>query len=293
MRMNTRENYEDRILHVQIYIQDRLDEDLSLEELAEVACFSPFHFHRIFRGMVGESVKEYIRRLKLERAAQQLRHSNRSIQDISMDAGYENQGSFTRIFSNIFGIPPLEYRKTFRNGQKDEAGEKKYILSIQRPGGGNMEVSIKEFDEMTVAFVRHTGPYQDVGKAWEKLCCDQQVRTMSGPDSLAIGICYDDPDVTEEEKIRYDACVTVDDSFVPGNGISRQKIRGGDYAVMFHKGRFEDLLKSYRWIYGEWLPGSGREVEAGPSLEIYLTDPDKVPPEEMLTEIRIPLKSRV
>jgi len=275
-----------------MYIQDRLGEDLSLEELAEVACFSPFHFHRIFRGMVGESVKEYIRRLQVERAAQELRHSNRSIQDISMNAGYENQGSFTRIFSTIFGISPLDYRKQFRNGQKDKPGQKKYVLSIQRPGGENMEVTIKEFDEMTVAFVRHTGPYRDVGSAWEKLCCDRQVRIMSGPDSLAIGICYDDPDVTREDKIRYDACVTVRDDFVPGEGIGKQTIRGGEYAVLIQRGSFDGLLDSYRWIYGEWLPGSGREVEAGPSLEIYLTDPDKVAAEDMLTEIRIPLEPK-
>lgn len=291
MRMSTREYYEDRILHVQMYIQDRLDEDLLLEELAEVACFSPFHFHRIFSGMVGESIREYIRRLKVERAALELRHSSRSVQDIAMEAGYKNQGSFTRIFSNIFGIPPREYRENFRNGQEHNPAARKYVLTIERQGGNDMDVSIKQFEQMTVAFVRHTGPYRDVGIAWKKLCSDSQVRKMSGRESLAIGICYDDPDITEEYKIRYDACITVKDDFVAGRGVAKQKINGGEYAVLVHKGRFEDLLKSYRWIYGEWLPGSGREVEAGPSLEIYLTDPDRVAPEDMMTEIRIPLKA--
>ncbi len=293
MRMGTREYYEERILRVQIYIQDHLDEDLSLEELAEVACFSPFHFHRIFRGMVGESVKEYVRRLRLERAALQLRNSERAIQDIAFDAGYENHASFTRIFREFFGVPPQRFRETFRNGSVATPEKNKYVITIQRPGGNKMIVSIKKFKEMTVAFVRHVGPYKDVCSAWEKLCFESQVIEKSGAGSLAIGICYDDPEVTDVDKIRYDACVTVDDSFVPGSkGIRKQKIEGGEYAVMVHKGRFDQLIDSYRWFYGEWLPGSGREAKSGPSIEVYLKDPDRVPPEEMETEIRIPLKPK-
>ncbi len=291
MRMGTREYYEERILHVQIYIQEHLDEDISLEDLAEVACFSPFHFHRIFRGMVGESVKEYVRRLRVERAALQLRHSERSIQDIAFDAGYENHASFTRIFRELFGMPPQCFRETFRNVPAITPEKNKYVITIQRPGGDNMNVSIKQFDEISVAFVRHVGPYKNVSIAWEKLCSDKQVIEKSGAGSMAIGICYDDPDVTDENKVRYDACVTVDDSFVPHGGIGMQRIQGGEYVVMVHKGSFDTLKDSYKRIYGQWLPGSGREVESGPSIEVYLKDPDKVPPEEMETEIRIPLKS--
>ena len=293
MRMDTRKYYEERILHVQMYIQDHLDEDLALVDLAEVACFSPFHFHRIFRGMVGESVKEYVRRLRIERAALQLRHTERSIQDIAFDSGYENHASFTRIFRELFGMPPQCFRETFRNGSATTPEKNRYVITIQRPGGDNkMDVSVKKFEEMTVAFVRHVGPYKDVGIAWEKLCSDSQVIEKSGAGSLAIGICYDDPEVTDEDKIRYDACVTVNNSFVPERGINRQVIGGGEYAVMVHKGSFDTLLDSYRWIYGEWLPQSGREVESGPSIEVYVTNPDKVPPEEMEIEIRIPLKPK-
>ena len=77
-----------------------------------------------------------------------------------------------------------------------------------------------------------------------------------------------------------------------GNGIQKQKIDSGEYAVMVHKGGFDKLIDCYRWFYGEWLPQSGREVESGPSIEVYLKDPDKVTPEEMETEIRIPLKPK-
>jgi len=69
MRAETEQSYKERVLRVLMYIHSHLDETMSLEDLAGIAHFSPFHFHRIFRGMTGESVKEHIRRLRLERAA--------------------------------------------------------------------------------------------------------------------------------------------------------------------------------------------------------------------------------
>jgi len=291
MRMETRRYYEERILHVQIYIQDHLDGDLSLEKLAEVACFSPYHFHRIFHGMTGESVREYVRRLRLERAALQLRHSDRGIQEVAMDAGYENHASFTRVFGGFFGISPRVFRETFRKESAITPYDDEYVITIRKPGGDAMDVSVRKFEEMTVAFVRHVGPYKKVGSAWEKLCSDRQVVRTMGPDILTLGICYDDPEVTDEGKIRYDACVTVDYSFVSADGIGRQNIKGGEYAVAVHKGSFDTIGDAYKYIYSEWLPGSGREVENGPSIEVYLKNPDRVPPEEMETEIRLPLKA--
>ena len=88
---------------VLVHIQSHLDEPMPLDQLAEVASFSPWHFHRIFRGMVGESVKEHVRRLRLERAAQQLRDTNRAVVDIALEAGYETHESFTRAFAAMFG----------------------------------------------------------------------------------------------------------------------------------------------------------------------------------------------
>jgi AraC family transcriptional regulator len=96
LKKTTYRDYSERMLKVLVFIQRHLDEDVLLEELAEVACFSPYHFHRIFRGMIGESVKGYVRRLRLERAAQRLKNSARSITDIAFEAGYEAHESFTR-----------------------------------------------------------------------------------------------------------------------------------------------------------------------------------------------------
>src|SRR5262245_8958167 len=102
MKEETSEDYRMRMLRVLVHIQQNLDAPLPLEELAAIALFSPFHFHRIFRGLIGESVKEHVRRLRLERAAHRLRHTGQQITEIASDAGYQTIVSITRTFITIF-----------------------------------------------------------------------------------------------------------------------------------------------------------------------------------------------
>ena len=106
MKATTLQHYRERILKVLVHVQQNLDEATSLERLAEVAGFSPFHFHRIFRGMVGETVAEHVRRLRLERAAMRLKHTDQPVTRIAFDAGYEAHEAFTRAFGAMFGVAP-------------------------------------------------------------------------------------------------------------------------------------------------------------------------------------------
>ena len=110
MKPETLNSYKTRILRSLVYVQTHLDETISLEDMAAVACFSPCHFHRIFRGMVGESVAEHIRRLRLERAAQLLRRTDKPVIEIALAAGYETHESFTRAFGAAFGQAPSSFR---------------------------------------------------------------------------------------------------------------------------------------------------------------------------------------
>ncbi len=286
---NTRQHYEERILRVQLYIHRHLDDPLPLNELASVACFSPYHFHRIFKGMTGESVKEHVRRLRLERAAQELRYTTRPVIQIALDAGYQAHESFTRAFSNMFGASPKQFRDNLQSASVAQS-DRAFTYRIIRQKGDDMEVKIKEFQAITVAFIRHMGPYEQCGLAWEKLCSNPSVQKKMRPDSEFIGICYDDPDVTDSNNVRMDVCMTVGDDFVSGEGVDKQQIDSGDYAVLIHHGSYDGLHDSYRWLYGEWLPGSGREAQLRPSLEIYHNSPENTAPEDLVTEIRVPLK---
>ncbi len=113
MHTATQRDYRERIIRVLVHIQQHLDEELTLAELADIACFSAFHFHRVFRGMVGEPLGEHIRRIRLERAASRLRFGQQPVLQIALDAGYETHESFTRAFRVLFGKSPSEFGGLF------------------------------------------------------------------------------------------------------------------------------------------------------------------------------------
>jgi AraC family transcriptional regulator len=171
MKEETSEDYRARMLRVLVHIQQNLDAPLPLEELASIALFSPFHFHRIFRGLIGESVKEHVRRLRLERAAHRLRHTGQQITEIALDAGYQSLESFTRAFHRMFSQSPTEFRARLGvvaygpapSGVHFVAGG---ALDSFHPASGKaqpLDVRIERLPEMRVAFVRHVGPYEETG----------------------------------------------------------------------------------------------------------------------------------
>ena len=294
MKESTQKLYEERLLRVLVFIQRNLDEELQLEDLARVAHFSPYHFHRLFRGMVGESLKEHIRRLRLERAAMRLKHSDQSVLEIALEAGFQTHEAFTRAFRALLGCSPSQFRSSngvisntpgvhYQNGGDMKA-------TLPHSGGANMQVKIERLEPQRVAFVRHVGPYHEVGQAWEKVCARLGKEGLIGPDSRFIGVCHDDPEVTPPEKIRYDACVTVDGDFQAEGEVGVQTLPGGEFAVVTHIGPYEKLSQTYAALFGQWLPQSGRELRSEPCLEFYLNDPEGTEPEELLTDIYAPLE---
>jgi AraC family transcriptional regulator len=231
--------YQQRILRVLLHIQRNLDRELSLDELAKVAHFSPFHFHRVFRGMVGESVMEYVRRLRLEQAALQLKHGRRQIVRIAFDAGYEAHESFTRAFRAMFGCSPSQYRRNRLGGLPDGAacsgslpsGEPtpaSFFLSPTLSGDVAMDVRIEQRTPTRVVFTRGTGPYAQAARvAWERLCAwADPLLGLIDADTQLIGICHDDPEVTPPDKVRYDAAVTIRHDVQTQGEIGIQEIPG-------------------------------------------------------------------
>lgn len=278
------------------FIQKNLDRPLPLEDLAAVACFSPYHFHRVFRGMVGESVQQHVRRLRLERAAQHLKVSERSVLMIALDAGYETHESFTRAFGQAFGCAPTEFRRASRSARlaaptrvhfsTDEALhfhplEHQSII---------METKIRELPSQHVLFLRHVGPYQNVGTAWEELCSWAGPKGLIDGETRMLGACYDDPDVTPADKIRYDACLTVREGVQGEGAIAVQDLPAGRYASTIHEGCYSKLNETYGAIMGGWFAQQDFEPADGPSLEFYLNSPEDTEPDDLLTEIYVPIK---
>ena len=298
MRTVTLHDYKRRIGQVLVHIQEHLDRPLALDELAALACFSRYHFHRIFKGMVGESVKEYVRRLRLERAASQLKLGSASVIEIALDAGYESHEAFTRSFKACFGAAPSHFRSIRRaqftavsSGIHYRPGKTiRHFKTLHR--GGNMDVKIQQLKPMRVAYLRHVGPYGEVGATWDRLLTIMGKDGYLGGGTMLIGVCHDDPEVTPPSKIRYDACVTVGDDFAPSGDIQVQTVAGGEYAMTTHTGPYNDVGRTYAELLGQWIPRSGRELRDVPCFEVYLNDPQSTAPEDLLTDIYAPLQAQ-
>jgi AraC family transcriptional regulator len=299
MKSLTLQDYKQRMLRVLVHIQGHLDEPLPLQELAAVACFSPYHFHRIFKGMVGESVKEYVRRLRLERAASQLKLSSSAVVQVALNAGYDSHEAFTRSFKAAFGSAPSQYRIAMRpltarvpSGIHYQPEAPVERFRTRRSRGGRMNVQIKTMPPMRVAFMRHVGPYNEVGPTWERLTMLLGKEGLLGGDCMMLGICHSDPEVTPPDKLQYDACVAVGEDFIPSGEIGVQTVAGGAYAMTTHVGPYNNLGKTYSALLGEWLPRSGRELRNAPCFEVYVNDPQSTPPRELMTDIYAPLQPR-
>jgi AraC family transcriptional regulator len=277
-----RARYEARLGRVLDYIHDHLDEPLDINRLAEIACLSPYHWHRIYQGMYGETVATTVRRLRLHRAAGYLAQGSMPIAEIAEQSGYSSLQSFSRTFRAVFGMPPAQYRRQgthtrFRPGQ---------------PGGDQMvmqEVVIRDVPAMDVLTIDHVGPYMQIGKAFDAMMGWLGARDLLSSTVRMIGIFYDDPGVVPEAELRSKAGVVLSKKVEVSAPVSVTSLRGGEYAVLRHKGPYADLDAAYKWLYGEWLLKSGREAADAPAFEEYLNTPQDTAPADLLTEIHLPL----
>lgn len=273
----TATSWADRILRVLDAIHGDLDGDLDPAALAELAGFSLHHFHRVFRGMVGESVMQYIRRHRLERAAFRLRHVGGEVATTAFAHGYESHEAFSRAFRAHFGMPPSEYRDQHR-----VRGASAALPAVQR----------RQEPPRRVLAIRYTGPYDACASAWERLM--QYAGSMSGVrfDRPTIGLVYDDPEITAPERCRYDACIEIDETVASEalpSGLKVRTISGGTYAVLQHVGSYDTILETYVALLGAWLPRQGWELSDEPVVERYVVPFGSVPVEQLRTDVCVRL----
>lgn len=285
MTSNVEQTYQKRILDVLIHIQNHLDNELSLEELSNIAYFSPYHFHRIFSAHTGESVQSYVRRLRLERATRDLSYTDLSIIEIAQRAGYDTQQSFHRAFKETYNATPKSFRDKVVEGitqfsQTNPSEEKSQI------------VEVKTIEPITVAFARHIGSYAEIIETWLQLALEVGMNHLSSENTLKISIAHDSHEITPTEKLRYDACVTLDTlaNFKPKGHIGIQTLRAGKYAIITHHGPIESIESTYRILFGLWLPQSGYEPADHPNFMVHRKMPYATPAESLITDIYLPLK---
>lgn len=278
-RTKTRLDYGRRVERVMAYIADHPDGDLSLEKLADIACFSPYHFHRIYRSIAGETVAETIRRLKLFRAAGELAKSAYPIERIARRAGYSSVEAFTRAFGSDHGEPPGAFRARFTPFQPFGTGD-----DIMIP------VTVKDFEGVHLAALPHRGNYLEIGNAFGQLGVWASTHGLFDRPRRMIGVYFDDPATVPVSELCSEAGLEVDPATPLGQGMTMRELPPGRIATILYKGPYTGLEEVYHQLYNGWLPGSGEEASDQPAFEIYLNTPRDVQPSELLTEVCLPLK---
>ena len=282
MEQATAESYASRLTRVSSYIHDHLDEELSLDVLAGIACLSPYHWHRIYHAHFGETVAATVRRLRLQRAAAELAHSDKPIAKVAERAGYDSQASFTRAFSAAFGLPPATYREVGSHSVfKAPALQEVHAM---------YDVGITTVSPLHLIAVEHRGSYMAIGKSYDLLFTTLAQRGLIRPDFRMVGVYLDDPTSVPETELRSHAAIVVAEPVRVDAPLFTTSIQGGDYAVLKYKGPYGDMRAAYDWLYGQWLPSSGRDAADAPVFEDYLNSPRDTPPTALRTDIYLPLK---
>ncbi|MCD4847863.1 MAG: AraC family transcriptional regulator [Candidatus Aegiribacteria sp.] len=301
MREDTEQIYRKRILAVLDYIKENLDGDLNLDEIAGVAFFSPFHFHRVFCGMVGETLASLIRRLRLERAAFRLLNGVEPIMLIAIRAGYDSNQSFTRAFKTAFGETPSDFKKYRKSIPLIHAPSGYHFMpenGIQsfnpiRRGNVTMEGRIVELEQMRILSVKNKGAYYKIGEAFEKLSDIVTKNNIDIKNSQWLGIFWDDPESVLEKELRSEACVTIEGDIEIPDGVEAEagEIPGGQYATTRHTGSYKGIGKAWGELCGIWVPQNGYKPRESACFEIYVKGSECTNDEsEYITDLYEPIE---
>ena len=266
------------------YIHNNLDQKIDIKTLAEISCFSPFHFHRITRALLGESIGAYISRTRIETAAKMLSYSNSSIETIAYNVGFETPSSLSKAFKNHFGISPSHYR-TDKHYIIKTMNIMKTTLNIKKP-------KIITIEDKQCLYYRMHGAYQtlDYAEAWQKLWNEVKTQKLFTAGIQGIGQSHDDPNVTEDDKIRYDACLVIHKDAKPNGDVGVKTLKGGKFAVFQYQGPYTNFPEVYDYIFNEWLMNNDYELRDESAREHYRNDPRRTEEQKLKTDIYLPIK---
>lgn len=283
-----REEYRARLARALDYVRLNLAAEVDLEAAAAAACFSKYHFHRLFTALVGESFADYVRRLRLERAANFLeKRPGMSVTEVALASGFSSSSVLSRDFAARFGAPPSRWREERRaTGQGLRAGwpgaparaaepapdgASARILarfSGQAAEGGNSV--IRRLPALRFAAVLHHGGYgAGIDEAWTRLYRWAGPRGLLGPGSRAAGVSWDDPAITPPERCRYSACLEIPARVEAAGPATLLEFPARSYLVRDFRGPEAGLSAAYTELYRRDLPESGFVPADAPAIEFY------------------------
>jgi AraC family transcriptional regulator len=270
------------------YVSSHLEEELTVARLSRVAGFSKFHFHRQFTAYTGITVAQFVRLLRLKRAAYRLAFNPElSVLHVALEAAFDSPEAFSRAFKETMAQTPSEFRRFPQWGLLKQAPQ---LSTIVR--SNTMNPTIVLFPETRIAALEHRGSpktlMQSVGRFihWRKGCKDSPSTTCR-----TFGIAYDDPDATEPDDFRFDICGELKGVLHPNDfGVVEKRIPSGRCAVARHVGSTEMVGVTTHALYREWFPQSGEQLRDFPCFFDYVARMPCVPEHEQITDIYLPLR---
>ncbi|MBD3344806.1 MAG: helix-turn-helix domain-containing protein [Chitinivibrionales bacterium] len=333
------EEYVARINRVIDYIEANIGSQLTPAELADVACFSRFHFHRIFAALIGETLHQFIKRVRIEKAATMLVFNpKKSITEVAFDCGFTGSATFARAFKQAYGISAGAWRTGAFKAFCEDIGEKSKNCKVDRNNEQTISKNRKDFDispsyfdsgtnfdgavglqspthrrrnamslkkqlrvsvetlpEQTVVYVRHIGPYQGDATLFERLYT--KLFSWAGPRGLlnfprtkAICVYHDNPEITDENKLRTSVCITAPSDTEIDGDIGKMTLAAGKYALARFELKPDEYGEAWRQVYGEWLPDSGYQPDDRPCFELYHNNCTDHPEKIAVLDICVPVK---
>lgn len=274
--------YEDRIQRVIDYIHDHPAEDLSLDVLSDVAAVSRFHWHRIFKAVTGETCAQAVRRIRLNRASHMLIRTDLAPEQIGAACGYPNGASFSRAFREAFGLPPAAFRAR---------GAARSLPLDPETGAIQMyPIDISEHPAQRVAALPHRGAYSDINRAFTQLSSVLGARSLWPQVRGMLAIYYDNPREVAEAELRSHAGAVVAEDLALEAPLEAVEIPAGRHAVLHYVGPYSGLQTVYDYLYGPWLAEAGVQLRDFPSFELYLNSPMDTAPDDLKTDIHLPIQ---
>ena len=275
-------DYVKRVNRAIDHILRNLEQPLSLETVARVACFSPFHFHRVFRLLLGETLKQFVKRLRLERALSMLSHARRRpLTDIALACGFASSSDFSRSFKQRYGVPPSAFDiDTFRDQRRGDwlaaitDPHNRHLLE-RLPAGqnpDNFEAQLRPLPARLVAYIRVLDPYREsvVARAAERLVVWAEARDLAHGQWL--GYMWDDPEIVAHEDCRYDVGLEVA-HVEPDGEVGRLEFPEMLVAEVEVRGPIDLEMRALDWLFGTWLPSSGFVPSEQPCFEAWIGPP--------------------
>lgn len=284
MKQVTQSEYHKAVNRVIDYIDMHLYEMPDIRTLGCVANISGFHFHRIFKAIIGENIGEYVYRQRMEDIALRLLMSDDSIADIAYSTGYATKQALSRAFRKHHSVSPSEYRKQAKNLHPFFGDEEREFIPF--------EPELRIIEPKTIVYIRIIDTYgseQSYREAWRKLGEFALSNNLVDASTEFIGLSFDDPAITDPSLCRFYAAFTPNKTVFPDGEFGVRDIRGGRYLVFTHRGAYHKLKDAYYNIYVRWLPANNIKIKGSMSFEKYLNSPSFVDECDLLTEIYIPV----